>query len=137
VIAPSASLALATSDELIGELARRGTLVLHVDNVSAPAGIALEDVERARRALPLEDRSDDYRDERNELDIATPGAVQGHLDYCKTPSWLALLYRAFVEVAWAPPAERRQALVDLAALAVRWVEALDAREPEPAEGGDR
>jgi hypothetical protein len=124
------SVDLADNDELIGELARRGHLIL---STGCPVGLALEDVDKARRALPLDDYPDRFEGEETDLDLSSVGLVEGWCDQFSPPSWTAQLYRAFVRVVWAwGPESRRQALVELAALAVRWVEALDARE-----GGER
>jgi hypothetical protein len=121
-----------TETELIGELARRGRLIL---STGCPVGLALEDVDKARRALPLDDHEDIVRED-GALELSGPlefsRLTLGRSDL----SWYAQLYRAFVRVVWAwGPESRRQALVELAALAVRWVEALDARET--VGGGER
>jgi len=119
-----------STDELVGELARRGRPVLS-GSATVPVGLVLEDVERARRAIGTSDRPDFAVGETVEaLALPSPDEAQRYVDEATDAgevSWAALLTRELVEALAADPRSRRERLVGLAAMAARWSEALDAR----------
>jgi len=123
--------AAASSDDLAGELARRGRLML-VGPMPVPAGPVLQDVERARRALGTSNYPDFAVGETLEsLDLPSPDQAQLYVEEAEDAgevSWAALLTREIVDALAADPNTRRQRLIGLAAMASRWAEALDAQD---------
>jgi hypothetical protein len=122
----------ASIEQLYGALARQGRLILERDD-AAPRSPVLDQVEAERREHGEADYPDAHRTEDLHGELGLTDAEDA-ADFVEALiahdelSWSALLVHRLAEVVdAADPAARRAELVQLAALAVAWAEAIDKR----------